>query len=234
VAIADSFEPFPAAAPATATVASAAAPAPVAAAPSAPARPVFAATGLLFAPGRALSTVAAADCPNPTIDGKPAKFIRDDRESGLSLLSAESGSGPAVGAPGFGALGPDLVALSYAADEPDGRVALDVTSASQLAPGQGETRPRLLASLSKNAGGAPVFDRTGGLVAMIAQSTGEPRLVAGITPIAPHAFIGADQIQRFLALTPDASAASARGAPLGAGQIAAVERAYVVAISCRR
>lgn len=237
VAIADSFEPFPAAAssPAAASVAAApATPTPVPAPPPAPARPVFSATGLLVAPGQALSAIGAADCPNPTIDGKPAKFMRDDREIGLSLLSAELAAGASIGAPSFGALGPDLVALSYSADEPGGRVVLDVTSASPLALGQGETRPSLLASLSKNARGAPVFDRMGGLVAMIAQSAGDPKLVAGVAPIAPHGAIGADQIQRFLSLTPDASSKAAGDAPLGAGQIATAERANVVAISCRR
>jgi hypothetical protein len=58
--------------------------------------------------------------------------------------------------------------------------------------------------------------------------------VAGVAPIAPHGAIGADQIQRFLSLTPDASAAVAGNAPRGAGQIAAAERSRVVAISCRR
>jgi hypothetical protein len=85
-----------------------------------------------------------------------------------------------------------------------------------------------------NARGAPVFDRKGALVAMIAQSPGEPKLVAGIAPTAVHGIIGADQIQRFLSLTPDASARTAGDASLGAGQIAAAERGYVVAISCRR
>jgi hypothetical protein len=46
--------------------------------------------------------------------------------------------------------------------------------------------------------------------------------------------IGADQIQRFLSLAPDASAKTAGDASLGAGQIAAAERGFVVAISCRK
>jgi hypothetical protein len=231
VAIADSFDPFPAAAPSSAmasVVPSAPLPAP------APSRPFFAATGFLIGPGQALSAIGAADCPNPTIDGKPAKFVRDDRDAGLSLLSADLSASPSVGAPNFGALGPDLVALSFAAEEPGGRVTLNVTSASPLGPGQKETAPKLLASLSNNARGAPVFDRKGGLVAMIAQSPGEPKLVAGTAPTAVHGMIGADQIQRFLSLAPDASAKTAGDASLGAGQIAAAERGFVVAISCRK
>jgi peptidoglycan hydrolase-like protein with peptidoglycan-binding domain len=232
VAIADSFEPFPSAAPAPpAGVAAAQPPAPPSP-PPAPARPFFAATGLLVAQGQALTAIGESDCPNPTIDGKPAKFVRDDRELGLSLLSADLG-GSSFGAPSFGAIGPDMIALSYSADEPSGRVTLNVTSASPLAAGQGDTHPSLLASFSKNARGAPVFDRMGGLAAMIAQAPGDPKLVAGVAPMAPHGAISAEQIQRFLAMAPDGSAKAA-ASPLGAGQLAAVKRSQVVAISCRR
>jgi hypothetical protein len=169
-----------------------------------------------------------------TIEGKPAKFIREDRELGLSLISGEFGAASTVGVPRFGALGPDLVALSYAADEPGGRIALDVTAASPLASRESVSRPLLLASLPKTAVGSPVFDRTGGLAAIIAPSTGEPRLVAGVAPLAPHRAIDAAQIKSFLSLATSEAAAKGDDAPLGAGRIAAAERAYVVAISCRR
>jgi hypothetical protein len=228
VAIADSFEPFPTAATSSTQVASSApTPAP------APSRPTFAATGFLVAPGQALSVIGAADCPNPTIDGKPAKFLRDDRQAGLSLLAEESGAGAPATALSFGALGPDLVALSYTTQEPSGRVALDVTSASPFVATSGQTRPTLLASLSRSAQGAPVFDREGALVALIASSLAEPKLVAGVAPTALHGIIDAEQIQRFLSLAPDSSGAAGES-PLGAGQIAAAERGSVVAISCRR
>jgi hypothetical protein len=236
VAIADSFEPFPApgAAPAASPVASTTTAAPAPAPPAAPSRPFLAATGFLVGPGQVLSAIGADDCPNPTIEGKPAKFIREDRQLGLSLLSGEINTNPAAAAPSFGALGPDLVALSYASDEPDGRIVLNVTAASLLASSQGEPRPSLLASLPKTAGGSPVFDRNGGLVALIAQSIGDPKLVAGVAPLAPHRVIGAAEMQRFLALTSDAPAKAAPEASRGAGEIAAAERPYVVAISCRR
>jgi peptidoglycan hydrolase-like protein with peptidoglycan-binding domain len=228
VAIANSFDPFPAAGPATATTAAAAPPAP----PPAN-RPFLAGAGLIVAPGQALSAVAQADCPNATIDGKPAKFIREDREVGLSLISGEFGAGATAGVMRLGALGPDLVALSYAADEPGGRVTLDVSPASTLSPREGETRSLVLAALSRTAGGSPVFDRTGGLAAIIASSADEPKQVAGVAPLAPHRAIDAARIKSFLSLADDA-VAKADGAPLGAGRIAAAERPYVVAISCRR
>ena len=223
VAIANSFEPFPASGPTAATPP----------APPAVSRPVLAGAGLIVAPGQALSALGQADCPNATIEGKPAKFIREDREIGLSLISGEFGAGSTIGPPRLGALGPDLVALSYAVDEPGGRVTLDVTPASALSPHEGETHPLLLASLSRTAGGSPVFDRTGALAAIIASSIGEPKLVAGVAAIAPHRAIDAARIKSFLALA-DEAAAKGDGPPLGAGGIAAAERRYVVAISCRR
>jgi peptidoglycan hydrolase-like protein with peptidoglycan-binding domain len=237
LAIADSFEPFPAPGPAPAAGAVASAtttPATVPTPPAAPGRPYLAATGFLVGPGQALSAIGADDCPNPTIEGKPVKFLREDRQLGLSLLQGEFGASSPASAPSFGALGPDLVALSYAAEEPGGRIVLNVTAASPLALGSSEAPPSLLAPLPKAAGGSPVFDRSGALVAIIAQSIGDPKLVAGVAPLAPHRAIGAAEIQRFLALGNDAPTKVAEDAPRGAGQIAAAERPYVVAISCRR
>jgi peptidoglycan hydrolase-like protein with peptidoglycan-binding domain len=229
VAIANSFEPFPAPGPAATTAAAAAAPP----APPPVSRPFLAGAGLIVAPGQALSAIAPADCPNATIDGKPAKFVREDREVGLSLISGEFGASSTFGPPRLGALGADLVALSYVAEEPNGRVTLDAAPASALSPREGESRPLLLAPLPRTAGGSPVFDRTGALAAIIASSTSEPKLVAGVAPLAPHRAIDAARIKSFLSLADDA-AAKADGAPLGAGRIAAAERPYVVAISCRR
>ena len=233
VAVASSFEPFPpaAATPAAGAVASAA---PVPAPPPAPSRPSLRATGFLVAQGQVLTAIGAGDCPNPTIEGKPVKFAREDRELGLSLVTGDFAAASAVASPSFGALGPDLVALTYASEEPAGRIALNVTAASPLPLRENETRASLLAPLPGTAGGSPVFDRKGALVAMIAQSIEAPKLVAGVAPLAPHRAIGAEEIKRFLSLASDASVKAGDDAPRGAGQIAAAERPYVVAISCRR
>jgi putative peptidoglycan binding protein len=235
VAIADSFEPFPAAASSPTTpVASKETPVPAPAPAPAPSKPAFSATGLVVAPGQALSAISAADCPNPTIDGKPTKFIREDRELGLSLLGVEPGVASQITAQSMGAIGPDLVALSYGAEEPNGRVTLNVTGASPLTSTQIQAHPSLLAALPRQSAGAPVFDRMGGLVAIVARSASEPKLVAGVAPLAAHEAIGLDAIQRFLSLAPGASPKSTAAGPLGAGQIAAMERASLVAIYCRR
>jgi hypothetical protein len=235
VAIANSFEPFPVAA-STASgerVAAATATAPPTP-PPAPGRPYLAATGFLVAPGQALSAIAASDCPNPTIDGKPAKFAREDRVLGLSLLAVDPAAASSASAPNLGPLGPDMLALSYAAEEPAGRVALNVTAATLFHSGENGAPSSLLASLPKSGGGSPVFDRQGDLVAIVAASMGETKLVAGVAPLAPHRAIEAEQIKTFLALTGEAPAKVANAAPLGAGEIAAAKRALVVAISCRR
>ena len=230
VAVADSFEPFPApAAPAAAAASAAAAPA-AAPPPPAPSRPALAATGLLVAPGKALSAIGSADCPNPTIDGKAAQFLREDRDAGLSLLGVEADPGASVGAPRLGTAGPDLVALSFA-DDAGGRAVLGVATATPLGAGAAT----LLVSLAPRSSGAPVFDRMGGLVAMIARAPDDPRLVAGVAPVAPHGAIDAARIGRFLALPVGEVARIAAGTPpLGAGAIAAAERPFVVAIACRR
>ena len=55
-----------------------------------------------------------------------------------------------------------------------------------------------------------------------------------VAPHAPHKAIGVADIQRFLSLTSEAPSKAGEDAPRGAGQIAAAERPYVVAISCRR
>jgi peptidoglycan hydrolase-like protein with peptidoglycan-binding domain len=227
VAVADSFEPFPAPAEPAGLGTLAASPGP---APAPPRLAGLAATALIVAPGQALSAIGAAECPNPSIDGKPAKFIRDDRTAGLSLLSGEFEPGVSVPAPSFGTIGPDLIALSFATEEPGGRVVLDVAAASPLAS-SAQDSPAFLASLSRTAGGAPVFDRAGGLVAVIAQSPEDPKRVAGVAPVAPHGAIDGDRIRRFLSLPSDAPAA-AGDRRLGAGQIAAAERPFVVAVSC--
>ena len=233
VAVASSFEPFPSAAstPAAGTIAAApATPEP----PPAPSRPFLGATGFVIAAGQAVTAISASDCPNPTIDGKPVKFLREDRKIGLGLVTGEFSTASGAGAPSFAAIGPDLVALTYASDEPTGRIALNVTAASPLPLRENDVGASLVASLSKSAAGSPVFDRNGALVAIIASSGEAPKLVAGVAPLAPHRAIGADEIQRFLSVTGDLSSKANAGAARGAGEIAAAERAYVVAISCRR
>jgi hypothetical protein len=221
LAIADSFDPFPTAgAPAAANV-----PTPV---PSpAPSGPGLAATGFVVAPGQAVSAIGAVDCTDPAVNGKAAKFLREDKQVGLSLIGGDFGAGAV--APPFGAIGADMVALSYAQEKP-GAPSLIVAPASPLSAG--DNGPQVLAPLPKSGAGSPLFDRKGDLVAIIAQSSGEPRKVGGVAALAAHRALDAEALRNFLAITADAHDSDAP--LLSAGQVAAARRGGVVAIFCRR
>jgi peptidoglycan hydrolase-like protein with peptidoglycan-binding domain len=220
LAIADSFDPFPTTGAVVGNV-----PTPV---PSpTPSGPALAATGFVVAPGQAVSAIGAADCAEPTIDGKAAKFLREDKQVGLSLISGDFGAGAA--APPFGAIGADMVALSYAQEKP-GAPSLIVAPASPLSAG--DSSPQVLAPLPKSGAGSPLFDRKGDLVAIVAQSSAEPRKVGGVAALAAHRALDAEMLRNFLAIKADAPE---NNAPLlSAGQVAAARRSAVVAIYCRR
>jgi len=223
VAIANSFEPFPAA------------PSPQTAAASptaAPAKAALSASGLLVASGRALSAIGAAECPHPAVDGKPGKYLREDEESGLSLIATNvTADAPGV-APILAPLSDDLVAVTYGLDEAAARPVLSVTAASPLAQTNGGAKPLLLASLGANAVGGPIFDRKGALVALVARATPAAKLIAGVSPLAPHPVIVAADIQRFLSQADVAMGKPSDDPARSAGRIAAEKSALVVAITC--
>jgi len=108
IAVANSFEPFPAAG--AAAVSAAATSAPSSGAPAA--IPQRAATALVIAPGKALTALEADDCPNPVVAGKPARIERVDTTTGLALLVGEFAASPQ--APRFGAAAQDGVVLGFA------------------------------------------------------------------------------------------------------------------------
>lgn len=196
-----------------------------AAAKAPPPAPERLASGFVVAPGQVLTAVSAADCANPTVDGKPAKSLRADPASGLALLGGDFASAGAP--PNVGAASGDLVVLSFAAGA-SGRATLEASVAT-LMPGDGAST--LVAALAKSASGAPVFDRKGDLAALVASINGEPGRIAGVALVQPHAAIAADAIARFLG--PSGVSAPAQGPDLGAGDIAREKRAALVPIVCR-
>ena len=137
LAVANSFEAFPAQAPGTP---SAAATAPVSSGIAPPPVPTPSATALLIAPGRALTALKPDDCPKASIGGKPARFERADMSTGLAILSGDFGAKGEP--PRLGALKSDLVVLSAAGD----RVAANSASLTAEA-----THPSVTASLEKSA-----------------------------------------------------------------------------------
>lgn len=185
------------------------------------------ATGLIVAPGQALTAIVGAECANPTVDGKPAKSLRADAATGLMLLAGDFGAGAPP--PSYGAGSGELLALSIEPGATPGKTTLEASAATPTPAGEG--RQAILAALTKSASGAPLFDRTGALEALVAPIKDEPKRVAGVALVEPHAVIALDAIKSFLG---QAGAEAPAEAPvLGAGEIAREKRASVVKIVCR-
>ncbi|GEO98813.1 hypothetical protein MHA02_12010 [Methylobacterium haplocladii] len=238
IAVANSFSPFPNAAPAPEATPSAtlspggARPGAGAPAPFAPpplpgsvARPV--ATGLALGNGRVLTAAAALEtCPSPLIGGAPARLTLRDPTGALALLEggqhAQGAQPPAirVEAP---ASGEALVVLGAEA------------KGAAVAPGTAGAGS-VFAPLQPGAGGAPVLDRSGRLVGLVARFPATPRLIAGVMPPTSHALVPAGTIAAFLAQAGVAPGELAPAHPQGAslGAAAAPVLGSVVAISCGR
>jgi peptidoglycan hydrolase-like protein with peptidoglycan-binding domain len=220
IAVANSFEPFPklAAAPAASAAVSAAPPAASSGPPAAVPEP--AATALVVAPGKALTALKAADCPNPLVAGKPVRIERADAATGLMMLAGDfawNGEAPRLGAPAQ-----DLVVLGFAGQR---------LAASSASVAGGETLPVVIAAADKSTSGGPVFDRRGALVGLVAPISDEPKRVAGVALAAPHALIAPEAVRAFLG---GGEPASGSAAPLSAGDIAARERQALVAVVCQK
>jgi hypothetical protein len=192
-----------------------------------PSAPEWIATGLIVAPGQALTAIGAAACANPTVDGKAAESLRAESSTGLALLGGDFGAGAEP--PRFGAGSADLVVLSLQPGATPGKATLEASAATPTPAGEG--RQAVVAALTKAASGAPVFDRKGALEALVAPIKAEPARVGGVALAEPHAVIALDAIERFLGQ--GAADTSAQGPDLGAGELAREKRASVVSIVCR-
>ncbi len=192
-----------------------------------PSAPETTATGLIVAPGQALTAIGEADCANPTVDGKAAKSLRADAATGLLLLAGDFGAGAPP--PSYGAGSAELLVLSFEPAATPGKTTLEASAATPTPAGEG--RQAILAALAKSASGAPVFDRKGALEALVAPIKGEPARVAGVVLVEPHALIPLDAIKSFLGQT--GAEAPAEAPALDAGEIARERRASVVKIVCR-
>lgn len=229
IAVANGFDPFPSAAPAVAGAP--AAQTPPAAAPSAKLQ----ASAIAVAPGLFLSVVQG-DCRDPKIGARAAKMIKRDPASGLSLIEAR---------------GPEIAALSPAAQVLSGGetvVALfvsqvtardaetSVATGEYLAPASAGAPPRLVAALQGNIGGTAVFDRSGRLIALAAAPASEPKRIAGIIPQSAWALVPAAAMTVFLdgtAVKPAPASASANTNQT-AGDIAAARGRSILPLTCVR
>ena len=224
IAVANSFAPFPDAAPE-----SAAAPPPTSVRPTPPPLPALAAapsaTGFVVAAGRVLASASALEgCAEPRIAGAPARTGARDASGGLLLLEAERAPAPRTVAPPVRAEAPEagesLAVLGAVAEGPPG-----------LAVGTAEGG-FILAPLQPGAGGAPVLDRSGRLAGLVARFPREPRLIAGVMPPTRYAMMSGTSIAAFLSANGIALAPPAAGAVRTLGEAMAPSLSRVVAIDC--
>jgi peptidoglycan hydrolase-like protein with peptidoglycan-binding domain len=144
VAIANSFDPFPAV-PLPPTQSPAPTPRP----------PKLTATALIVAPGVAVTALDAASCKAPTIAGKPVRFLAP--QGALARLGGDFGAGAT--APPIGPGGGDIVALTFAGAPP----ILEAAAVRAVGPAQ-----------VIGASGAPLFDRQGRLVGFVPAMAAAP------------------------------------------------------------
>ena len=195
-------------------------------APAATAPAELRATALFVAPGEALTALAVVACADLVVDGKPAKILRADAPSGLTLIGGEFGVDAKAPTVAGGAA--DLVALSLspaAADKP----ALEASPGAAAPIGEGASA--IVAALAKSASGAPVFDREGALAGVVAPIRDEPRRVGAVAIAEPHRLIGAEAVAAFLGVP--LAAAPAQAASLSVGEIAMSERGALAEVVCR-
>jgi peptidoglycan hydrolase-like protein with peptidoglycan-binding domain len=195
-------------------------------APAATAPAELRATALFVAPGQALTALPVVACADLAVDGKPAKILRADAPSGLTLIGGDFGAGAA--APTLAAGATDLVALSLSLAA-GGKSTLEASPGAAAPVGEGTFA--IVAALTKSASGAPAFDRRGALAGVVATIKDEPRRVGAVAIAEPHRLIGAEAIAAFLGLP--LAAASTQAASLSAGEIAAGERGALAEVVCR-
>ncbi len=184
------------------------------------------ATALFVAPGQALTALPVVACADLAVDGKPAKILRADAPSGLTLIGGEFGAG--AQSPTLVGGATDLVALSLS-PAAAGKSALEASPGAAAPSGEGTFA--VVAALRKSASGAPVFDRHGALAGVVATIKDEPRRVGAVAIAEPHRLIGAEVIGAFLGIS--LAAAPAQAAPLSAGEIASSERGALAEVVCR-
>jgi len=203
LAVANAFEPFPVAAPASP-------------APSPTPEPAkLTAVAFIVKPGEAVTTLPPTQCKTPIVEGKPVRFL----EGGEGLFHLAGVFGERATAPAVADAGDDLVALSLAAVG-DTKSALQVASA---VPAPGGER-KILAALGPVAIGAPLFDRHGRLVAFVAP--GEPaKRRADVALVAPYAIVAASALGASATPAPSDT-------PLSLSEIAAKMRDAVVGVFC--
>jgi hypothetical protein len=184
------------------------------------------ATALYVAPGQALTALPAGKCNDPRVDGKPAKLLRADAATGLTLLGGDFAAAAPPPKPAAGVS--DLLVLSLA-PAAGGKSTLEA-SPGALAP-LADGRSAVLAALGQSVGGAPAFDRSGALAGVVAALATQPRRIGVVALDEPRALIGVEAIAAFLALAP--ATAPTQTPALDAGAVAAAARGAIAQVVCK-
>ncbi|MBK9083262.1 MAG: peptidoglycan-binding protein [Rhizobiales bacterium] len=246
IAIANSFEPFPAAAghavaahpPGGAPAAPAAPPPP----PPPALKPTPAATALAVATNRYL-TLLPKDCASPTIAGREVRVLRADAASGLSLIEVSGANArPArAGAGAAAAAGAELLFVGYAAEADPGkpldppRAVLSVAAGVASPERQGGLG--VLVGVQPGMQGAPAFDRRGVMVGFVGAAARPPTLVAGVAPLRAYPLVPVEAAQALLAAAGAPALAPAGGEPqrpASAGDVAAQIGPGLASVACLR
>ncbi|BAU90030.1 peptidoglycan binding domain-containing protein [Methylorubrum populi] len=234
IAVANNFTPFPEATPAaSAPAAPTTAASPTPHAPAAPPSPGAqaevrpAGTGLLLGGGRVLTAASTLEaCAVPRVAGAAARIERRDAAGSLALLSAEG----LAGAP------PPL--RTEAVSEGEALLVLGAQAKGRpsVAPAAAAV-DGVYAPLQPGAAGAPVLDRSGRLVGLVARFPAAPRLIAGVMPPTRYSIVPGKVVAAFLGESgvPAATGAPpAKDAATTLGGAAAPVLGAVVAITCAR
>lgn len=251
IAVANSFSPFPEAVPAKAgptpstmaagpTQGPAQKPGPApAASPPVPAlsgapSAAPAATGFKLGGGHVLTAASALEaCPAPRVGGSAATIERRDAAGPLALLRVDGLAGGSV---------PSLRAEAPAPDEAVLVLGARTKAAPGVSPGTTVTGG-VSAPLQPGAAGAPVLDRAGRLIGLVARFPAAPRLIAGVMPPTRYALIPAKAVAAFLAESGVGAGQAVTGADRRTGNgdaattlggAAASHLGAVVAITCER
>ncbi|MEE7481995.1 serine protease [Methylorubrum populi] len=192
-----------------------------------------AATGLSLGGGRVLTSAASLEaCAAPRIGGAAASVERRDATGSLALLRAEG----AV----RGGSAPPLRADPAAPGEALLVLGAQTRGGAGVAPATADAQG-LFAPLQPGAGGAPVLDRTGRLVGLVARFPTAPRLIAGVMPPTRYATVPARAVAAFLAESGVPAAPAPAGTSGGKGPnattlgaAAAPHLGAIVAITCER
>lgn len=225
IAVANSFEPFPGAAPVPEPPPRADATRPPVPAVQTPApASALAGTAMSLGGGKYLAALPA-DCVSATLADAPARIATRGKD-GLVVLEGPSRPAAALwsAAPNAPADGAPAFALGYFA--PQGAPALLF-----VASGRVNAAGALVAGLQPGMAGAPVFDRDGRFLGL-ARPFAASRLVAGLAPAAPHALIAAQEATAFAAIAP--APAPKPGAASGASALAQSFRAALAPVTCGR